>query len=422
LKRKEPNDSPTMSKYQQKKAKQKNKKNAKAQAKRQNSKTDTPNKDDQDAETMDCAEVAKDDEEVAQLTDEFTSKLDVMDNVQNGCNDGSSNVVVADSTAADIDAQFEDADESKLSASEDSGVVDVVELGSEVEKEPSDFMETDDRASSGVETLSTITLESGFGRMDSTLTNCLRQFTAVELLNGKNKFGCENCAKLDSSAARTPNSASISNGSSTHSEEPTKRNRKDSSNPVVYTDAEKRYLIYSPPAVLTLHLKRFHQTGIGMRKINKHVEFSPLLDVGSYCCKNGQRFSSNQGKVVYSLYGIVSHSGGLSGGHYVAYVKVRPKNLELSVRFLQNILNDRNVSPSSNELNRNGVASIENGKEAVDADFAIHPSENGTENLECPPTPAPGKWYYISDTHVSEVQESRVLSSEAYLLFYERIF
>jgi hypothetical protein len=28
---------------------------------------------------------------------------------------------------------------------------------------------------------------------------------------------------------------------------------------------------------------------------------------------------------LYSLYGIVCHSGGLTGGHYIAYVRVRPQ-------------------------------------------------------------------------------------------------
>lgn len=28
------------------------------------------------------------------------------------------------------------------------------------------------------------------------------------------------------------------------------------------------------------------------------------------------------------------------------------------------------------------------------------------------------RWFYISDSHVSEVDEKRVLSAEAYILFY----
>lgn len=36
--------------------------------------------------------------------------------------------------------------------------------------------------------------------------------------------------------------------------------------------------------------------------------------------------------------------------------------------------------------------------------------------------PLPGKWYYVSDSHVREASETDVLNAQAYLLFYERIF
>lgn len=36
--------------------------------------------------------------------------------------------------------------------------------------------------------------------------------------------------------------------------------------------------------------------------------------------------------------------------------------------------------------------------------------------------PPPGKWYYVSDSRVQEVSEENVLNTQAYLLFYERIF
>lgn len=35
--------------------------------------------------------------------------------------------------------------------------------------------------------------------------------------------------------------------------------------------------------------------------------------------------------------------------------------------------------------------------------------------------PPKGKWYYISDSYVKDVDESEVLKTQAYLLFYERI-
>jgi len=44
-------------------------------------------------------------------------------------------------------------------------------------------------------------------------------------------------------------------------------------------------LIYAPPAVLTLHLKRFEQVGPSLRKLSRHVEFSELLDLAPYCSR-----------------------------------------------------------------------------------------------------------------------------------------
>lgn len=33
-----------------------------------------------------------------------------------------------------------------------------------------------------------------------------------------------------------------------------------------------------------------------------------------------------------------------------------------------------------------------------------------------------GKWYYVSDSRVTDASESEVLNAQAYLLFYERIY
>lgn len=45
---------------------------------------------------------------------------------------------------------------------------------------------------------------------------------------------------------------------------------------------------------------------------------------------------------------------------------------------------------------------------------------NATESVSSSDIPA-SKWYHISDSSVVEVSEERVLKSQAYLLFYERI-
>ena len=44
-------------------------------------------------------------------------------------------------------------------------------------------------------------------------------------------------------------------------------------------------LIYAPPAVLTLHLKRFEQAGTTLRRLGRHVHFTELLDLAPYCSR-----------------------------------------------------------------------------------------------------------------------------------------
>lgn len=98
---------------------------------------------------------------------------------------------------------------------------------------------------------------------------------------------------------------------------------------------------------------------------------------------------SGQTKVLYYLYGVVEHSGSIHGGHYVSYVKVRAPLEE--------------DSPRWQFIPKNQKEKIKN--------LQMGASEE-------PPT---GKWYYISDSYVSEVSESKVLNAQAYLLFYERL-
>lgn len=59
-----------------------------------------------------------------------------------------------------------------------------------------------------------------------------------------------------------------------------------------------------------------------------------------------------------------------------------------------------------------------------DSGIGSHASKQ-REAREEPPTitaPPEGKWYYVSDSHVMEVSEEKVLNAQAYLLFYERIY
>ena len=118
----------------------------------------------------------------------------------------------------------------------------------------------------------------------------------------------------------------------------------------ILRDAVKSVRFSALPPVLVLTLKRFRQEVRGRtRKLSGHVSFEEELDVGALC--DGSLQPS------YQLRGVVEHSGGLSGGHYVAYVR-----------------------------------------------------RAGDQ-----------QWHYISDRHVRPVTAATVFDAEAYLLFYERV-
>ncbi|XP_041266997.1 ubiquitin carboxyl-terminal hydrolase 16 isoform X2 [Onychostruthus taczanowskii] len=162
---------------------------------------------------------------------------------------------------------------------------------------------------------------------EDSIHHCLYQFTRNETLNETNKLLCDVCTQRRCGP---------------------KNNISEKKN--VYTNAKKQMLISLAPPILTLHLKRFQQN-----------------------------VAEGNTKVLYSLYGVVEHSGTMRSGHYTAYVKMRAMNNHLSDLVLQ-------------------------GKSQA----------SETE-------PVKGQWFHISDTHVQPVSVSKVLGSQAYLLFYERL-
>ncbi|XP_069344141.1 ubiquitin carboxyl-terminal hydrolase 45 isoform X5 [Eulemur rufifrons] len=197
---------------------------------------------------------------------------------------------------------------------------------------------------------------------ECSVQSCLCQFTSMELLMGNNKLLCQNCTvKKQKYQKETSFTEERAEG--------------------VYTNARKQLLISAVPAILILHLKRFHQAGLNLRKVNKHVDFPLMLDLAPFCSATCKNISVGE-KVLYGLYGIVEHTGSMRAGHYTAYVKVRTPSRKL----LEHITGKKNVS----------------GLKEPDSELA-------------------GQWVHISDTYVQVVPESRALSAQAYLLFYERV-
>ncbi|XP_016119141.1 ubiquitin carboxyl-terminal hydrolase 16-like, partial [Sinocyclocheilus grahami] len=191
-------------------------------------------------------------------------------------------------------------------------------------------------------------------KQECSVESCLYQFTEVEHLTENNRLMCVTCTKRQSGHKAA-----------------------DGCKKAVYRDALKQMLISDPPAVLTLHLKRFQQVGYSVCKVNRHVQFPQILDLAPFCSLNCKGVKEGETRVLYSLYGIVEHSGTMRSGHYTAYIKSRPSTHNY----------------------------VENGLDA------------GSGHAEA----SKGSWFHISDSSVHPVPEAKVQSSQAYLLFYEKI-
>uniref|UniRef100_A0A8C6XLP2 Ubiquitin carboxyl-terminal hydrolase n=1 Tax=Naja naja TaxID=35670 RepID=A0A8C6XLP2_NAJNA len=192
---------------------------------------------------------------------------------------------------------------------------------------------------------------------ENSILHCLNQFTHIEKLCENNKLLCEACTRNQCCGIKT---------------------NKINAKKYVYTNAKKQMLISLAPPILTLHLKRFQQAGYNLQKVNKHIMFPEVMDLAPFCsikCKNVREGTS---EVLYSLYGIVEHSGTMRSGHYTAYVKTSTTSQ------LSDLVNDKIQQTSESESPRR-------------------------------------QWFHVSDTHVQAVSISKVLKSQAYLLFYERI-
>lgn len=151
------------------------------------------------------------------------------------------------------------------------------------------------------------------------IQQCLEKFTKEEVLDPHNAWYCSHCKK--------------------------------------HQQATKKIEIYKSPDLLILHLKRFKNTSSGYymnsgtSKITKFVDF-PIegLNLNDYV------LGKKDQNMIYDLYAVSNHFGGLSGGHYTAYCQ--------------------NFSDKT--------------------------------------------WYEFNDSSVSEVGKNRIVSDAAYVLFYRR--
>ena len=81
--------------------------------------------------------------------------------------------------------------------------------------------------------------------------------------------------------------------------------------------ASKKFELWTVPDILIVHLKRFSSEGRFRDKVDAHVDF-PVEDLDI----NDRVIIKEEGRdLVYDLFGVDNHYGGLGGGHYTAFAK-----------------------------------------------------------------------------------------------------
>ena len=144
--------------------------------------------------------------------------------------------------------------------------------------------------------------------------------------------------------------------------------------------------IAAAPAVLVIHINRFHRDPSSQRYSKGHaiVRFGPRLDLSRYYLPNKPVRPQS---LRYQLVGVISHAGTLNGGHYIATVRQPDK--------------DPTATPNQNNKRRR--------------------SSDSTD------TPDDGKWKLANDDRITnsslaDVQQevSRQGVFTPYMLFYKR--
>ncbi|KAI8098310.1 uncharacterized protein B0P05DRAFT_601403 [Gilbertella persicaria] len=153
-----------------------------------------------------------------------------------------------------------------------------------------------------------------------TLADCLDEFTKEEELSEEDLWYCPRCKK--------------------------------------HQRATKKFDLWRMPEIMVVHLKRFSHSRTWRDKIDALIDFpTSELDLTDRVLSiEDPTAVKEEDRLIYDLYGVDNHFGGLGGGHYTSYA--------------QNFEN--------------------------------------------------GNWYNFDDSHVSKVDVSEVKTTAAYLLFYKR--
>eukprot|EP01083_Nonionella_stella_P003073 8733_1 len=128
--------------------------------------------------------------------------------------------------------------------------------------------------------------KSSYNKVEKTvaLSECIDEFVDEETLSKNDAWYCRNCGE--------------------------------------HKEAKKKLDLYTLPDILIIHLKRFSQNGYFREKNECCVKY-PIksLDLTQWIQDENENDNESNDRMLYDLFAVSIHSGGLGGGHYIAYAK-----------------------------------------------------------------------------------------------------
>ncbi|XP_022190980.2 ubiquitin carboxyl-terminal hydrolase 2 [Nilaparvata lugens] len=205
------------------------------------------------------------------------------------------------------------------------------------------------------------------------LSDCFDYFMQDETLDGDNVAKCSRCKKL--------------------------------------RPCTKRYSIHKFPRVLVVHLKRFSPTE-RFRKLNVNVEFpvdgldlTPYTDHGQRLTENGQRLTDYGQRLTDNVKGSVDYVRKSSDNvrNPVDYVRKSVDNMRNPIDYVKKPVEDHQIMIYDLYAVSNHSGSSQYGHYTA---ACRHPDTK--------------QWHFFNDSNVSPLGTAKVVTSQAYVLFYEQ--
>jgi hypothetical protein len=180
----------------------------------------------------------------------------------------------------------------------------------------------------------------------------------------------------------------------------------------------KSFVIWRPPPIMVVQLKRFQYNRYSRKKLTDLVQF-PLenLDIDPFVASSSpfHSSSSEEGsasqtsiKTKYNLFGVVHHVGIMGGGHYVA--SLRDNSAALQAMY-QSSAGFSTTSSSSPRADSGGGTASGLSSDAAEPASPHSPPEG---------VPLSKQWWCFNDSTVTAIKQEEVVSPSAYLLVYMR--